>query len=294
MTFSISTPQPLDVQAQHCGIISVLGLPNAGKSCLLNALIGRKVSIVSHKAHASQSNVMGIISRHDTQLVFIDTPGIGGRVKRPHLARMAFGSIQDVDTALLVIDVGYAPHDYLASIYAKLHEANIPIFLVLNKIDRYHSNKVISVLHALSDFNVKKIFRISARTGKGVENLRNDLFMHMPKRPWLYGHDAFTNCTPQFWAAEMTREACLHHLHQEIPYLLHVETQLWHQAKNGIRIEQCIYVTSSQHQKMVIGHEGQTIRRIGQSARYDLVKQLECPVHLFLKVHVKAQNISAL
>jgi GTP-binding protein Era len=287
------TPGMPDVAQQRCGFIAVIGAPNAGKSTLVNALVGAKVSIVSHKVQTTRVPVRGIANEGDSQLVFIDTPGVFAPKKRLETAMVeaAWGGARDADIVVLVVDAARGLDDEVAGIVAKLEGVKLPRLLALNKIDKLGNRE--KLLELAADLNQKLpfdgVFMISATDGDGVEDLKRALAARMPPGPWHYPADDLTDAPLRLLAAEITREKIFHRLHDEVPYASTVETTQWTERRDGsVRIEQTIFVARDGQKAIMLGKGGQTIKQVSMDSRRELTAILERPVHLFLFVKVRS------
>jgi len=290
----------------RCGFAALLGAPNAGKSTLLNTLVGAKISIVSRKAQTTRTAVRGIIVEGLTQIVFVDTPGLFAPKRRLDRAMVAsaWGAAGDADALALLIDARQellaagrkglaAPNAELSAptraILKNLSESRAPKFLVLNKIDLVERVSLLT-LAARFDSALKfdETFMVSATAGDGLDRLREKLAAVMPPGPWLYPEDQIADAPMRALAAEITRERLFDRLHDELPYQTTVETESWKDLPDGsARIEQTIYVARDSHKKIVIGEGGRTIKAIGAAARKEIAEANETPVHLFLFVKVR-------
>ncbi len=285
-----------------CAMVAVIGAPNAGKSTLVNALVGAKVSIVTQKVQTTRARVRGIAVEDETQLVFIDTPGIFAPRRRLDRAMVAaaWDGIEGSDQTLLIID---APA-YLAGesergavgksradadrIIEGLQKSERKAVLALNKIDEMARPKLLALAQELNETGVfTDIFMISAKNGDGLNDLKAFLIAKAPPGPWLYPEDQLSDISDRLMAAEVTREKLFLRLHQELPYDSTVETDDWKETKKGVRIEQTIYVARDSQKGIVLGKGGQTLKIIGQLAREELIELLGKPVHLFLHVKVR-------
>jgi GTP-binding protein Era len=287
------TPGMPDVAQQRCGFIAVIGAPNAGKSTLVNALVGANVSIVSHKVQTTRVPVRGIANEGDSQLVFIDTPGVFAPKKRLETAMVeaAWGGARDADIVVLVVDAARGLDDEVAGIVAKLEGVKLPRLLALNKIDKLGNRE--KLLELAADLNQKLpfdgVFMISATDGDGVEDLKRALAARMPPGPWHYPADDLTDAPLRLLAAEITREKIFHRLHDEVPYASTVETTQWTERRDGsVRIEQTIFVARDGQKAIMLGKGGQTIKQVSMDSRRELTAILERPVHLFLFVKVRS------
>jgi GTPase len=273
------------------GFVALIGAPNAGKSTLMNQLVGTKVSIVTHKVQTTRALVRGIVIRDDAQIVFVDTPGIFAPRRRLDRAMVttAWGGARDADVVLVLIDAERGIRGDADAILEKLAQVRQPKVLVLNKIDRVKRE---SLLALASDANgrvpFERTFMISALTGSGCDDLLAYLAAALPEGPWYYPEDQISDLPMRQLAAEITREKIFLRLHQELPYSSHVETEKWEEQKNGsVRIEQVIYVERDSQKAIVLGRKGETIRAIGEAARLELAGILEQKVHLFLFVKIR-------
>jgi GTP-binding protein Era len=275
----------------RCGFVALIGAPNSGKSTLTNALVGAKVSIVTHKAQTTRGPVRGIALIGASQVILVDTPGIFQPKRRLDraMAEAAWERAGDADLVALVIDAKYGLDDALAPLLAHLPEVRRPLIAVLNKIDLVAKPDLLrqaSELSALKRFD--RIFMLSALTGDGVGDLRTYLAESVPPGPWLFPEDQLTDASLRQSAAEITREKLFLRLHDELPYTLTVETADWKELADGsIRIEQTIYVERESQRKIVLGSGGRTIKEIGQAARAEIGEIAGTKVHLFLFVKVR-------
>ena len=273
---------------EKCGFIAILGAPNAGKSTLVNQLVGQKVSIVSPKVQTTRSRIMGIAIHENAQLVLVDTPGIFEAKKKldKAMVKEAFDASAESDAHVLVIDVTH-PKLPLAQKLCEQHKKGL--IICLNKIDLIEKDQLLKIATTVHGFeNVSHIFMISALLADGVSDLTKHLASIMPNGPWLYPEDQITNIPMRSWAAEVTREQIFLQLHQEIPYNIFVESESWEEYDNGsVKISQAIVVARDNHKGIVLGKGGQTLKKIGQEARVELENQLERRVHLKLFVKVE-------
>jgi GTP-binding protein Era len=279
-----------DINNQHFAFVAVLGAPNAGKSTLVNRLIGAKISIVSPKVQTTRSRIRGIFVEGDTQLILVDTPGIfkpGRRLDRAMVAS-AWTEAEDSDLRLLLVDAVKGIDKNTQSIISNLQNNKQRCILVINKIDAVSKDKLLPLIASLNKANIfSDTFLISAETGENVDELKNYLIAKAPKGMWMFPDDQLTDLPNRLFAAEITREKLFMALQQELPYSVAVQTTLFKEQKNGIRIEQTIYVEREGQKSIVLGKNGQMIKKIGERARYELSKLFEMPVHLFLFVKVK-------
>lgn len=275
----------------HCGFIALIGAPNAGKSTLINALVGSKVSIVSHKVQTTRMLVRGIAIEGASQLIFVDTPGIFAPRRRLDRAMVttAWSGAQDADLTVLLIDARKGLDDENDAIVGKLAEVTGKKVLLLNKIDLVEKESLLALAQSANDRAVfAATFMVSALNGNGVADLKTWLAAQVPAGPWHYPPDQISDAPLRQLAAEITREKLFERLHQELPYQSTVETESWKELKDGsVRIEQTIYVERESQRKIVLGKGGQTIKAIGADARKDIAEVAGAPVHLFLFVKVR-------
>ena len=275
----------------RCGFVALIGAPNAGKSTLLNGLVGSKVSIVSRKVQTTRAIVRGIAIEGPAQIVFVDTPGIFKPKRRLDRARVtsAWGGAGDADVVCLLVDARKGVDEENEAVLGKLPELRRPKVLILNKIDVIERGKLLALA---ADLNARlpfaHTFMVSALTGDGVDDLRRQLAAMMPEGPWLYPEDQVSDAPLRMLAAEITREKIFDRLHEELPYQSTVETDQWQERPDGsVRIEQTVFVERESQRKIVLGKGGQTIKAIGQAARKEIAEIAEAPVHLFLFVKVR-------
>lgn len=275
----------------RCGFVALIGAPNAGKSTLLNALVGTKVSIVSRKVQTTRALVRGIAIEGSAQVIFVDTPGIFAPRRRLDRAMVvsAWSGAGDADVVALLVDARRGLDEEVDAILTALSALSRPKVLILNKIDTVERE---SLLALAADVNARagfdETFMISALKGHGLERVREKLAEMMKPGPWLYPEDQVSDAPLRSLAAEITREKIFERLHDELPYHTTVETESWkEQADGSARIEQTIYVTRDAHKKIVIGEQGRMIKSIGSAARKDIAEAAEHPVHLFLFVKVR-------
>ncbi|KAB0680126.1 GTPase Era [Aureimonas leprariae] len=281
-----------DGQATRSGFAALLGAPNAGKSTLVNRLVGTKVSIVTHKVQTTRALVRGIAIENRTQIVFVDAPGVFKPRRRLDRAmvRTAWSGAKDADIVLFIVDAERGVSEDVEAIVERLKEGGGRAALLLNKVDRIEREKLLGLAKDLTERGVEfeRVFMISALTGSGCADLMKWLAETLPEGPWYYPEDQITDLPIRQLAAEITREKLFLRLHQELPYSSHVETELWKQQPDGsVRIEQTIYVERDSQKKIVIGHKGETIKAIGQAARVDIAEAADEKVHLFLFVKVR-------
>ena len=275
----------------HCGIVALIGAPNAGKSTLLNALVGAKISIVTPKVQTTRALIRGIAVEGAAQLIFVDTPGIFAPRRRLDRAMVgtAWGSAHDADIVALLIDSRKGLEEDDEAILRGLADVRAKKVLVLNKVDLVEKPKLLALAQALNErVPFAATFMISALSGDGVADLKGWLAAQVPAGPWLYPEDQMSDAPLRQLAAEITREKLYLRLHQELPYRSTVETDVWKELRDGsVRIEQTIYVERESQRKIVLGKGGQTIKAIGAAARADIAEAIEQPVHLFLFVKVR-------
>ena len=283
--------------SQRCGFVAVIGPPNAGKSTLVNQLVGAKVSIVTHKVQTTRTRVRGIAIHGDSQIVFIDTPGIFTAKRRLERAMVqaAWAGVEDADVVLVIHDAGRKNiSDDTRRVIEGLANARCELVLVLNKVDLVKREKLLALaaeLSAMAEFS--KVFMISALTGDGLKDLMDYLAARMPEGPWHFPEDQLSDISLRLLAAEITREKLFLNLHQELPYALTVETESWEEFKDGsARVEQTIYVGREQHKAMCLGKGGKTIRMVRESAQKEMEEAFGQPVHLFLFVKVRENWIN--
>lgn len=274
-----------------CGFVALVGAPNAGKSTLLNQLVGAKVSIVSRKVQTTRALVRGIALQDKAQIIFVDTPGIFAPKRKLDRAMVtsAWGGAGDADLVALLIDVSKGLDEETLAIIDRLQTLNKPKILILNKVDLLLREKLLELsaqVNALLPFD--ETFMVAAINGNGTQKLLERIALKMPKSPWLYPEDQVSDAPMRLMAAELTREALYERLHNELPYQSTVETDQWLQKPDGsVRIEQTIFVERDSQKKIVLGKGGQTIKAIGQRARHQIQELTETPVHLFLFVKVR-------
>jgi GTPase len=276
----------------RCGLIAILGAPNAGKSTLVNRLAGSKVTIVSPKPQTTRFRVRAVVMRGESQLVLVDTPGIFTPRRRLDRAMVAaaWGGAKDADVALLIVDAHAGLTEPLRAIVERLSKTRRPIWLVLNKTDLIPRERLLPLtaeLHQLLPF--AETFMISAEKGEGLDLLLDRLAQTMPPGPFLFPEDDLTDLPNRMLAAEIVREQILRQTHQEVPHHASVETETWTEKPDGsVRIDCTIYIARATQKAILIGDKGSRIREIGRLARLELIKLLERPVHLFLNVKEKA------
>ena len=282
----------------RCGFITLLGAPNAGKSTLINQLLGTKVSIVSAKVQTTRARITGIWTDAHHQLIFVDTPGIFTGAKRSLERSMVTAAWQEApagDARLVLVDAAKQGADDQSALLERLHETHGrgPTALVLNKTDLVTPSRLLPLAQALNAaFDFAATFMISAHTGQGTQALIDWCKTAVPPGAFLYPKDQVSDLPERHLAAEITREKLFNALHQELPYNLTVETEGWQETKGGVRIDQTIYVARESHKAMILGKGGGLIRRLGQAAREELGGILGRKVHLFLFVKVRPKWLS--
>jgi GTPase len=281
-----------DAQPQRCGFVAIIGAPNAGKSTLVNRMVGAKVTIVSRKVQTTRMPVRGIVTSDNSQIVLIDTPGIFEPRRRLDKAMVgaAWGGVQDADVVVLLVDAAKGVDDDVTRILERLAGLKSAKLLALNKVDRLTDKtallRLIEEISAIAAFD--NVLMISALTGDGVDELLSALGRRLPEGPWHYPPDDISDLPMRLLAAEITREKIYDRLHQELPYAITVETTDWKTLKNkSVRIEQTVFVERDSQKKIVLGRRGETVKTISSEARSELSAILEVPVHLFLFVKVR-------
>ena len=279
-------------EPKRCGFVALIGAPNAGKSTLINALVGQKVSIVSRKAQTTRALIRGIAIEGAAQIIFVDTPGIFAPKRRLDRAmvKSAWSGAEEADVSALIVDARKGLDEESAAILDGLAERGGRKFAVLNKVDLVDDKSALIPLSAKLNERIAfdRTFMVSALTGGGIAEFRQALASLMPPGPWHYPEDQLSDMPMRMLAAEITREKLYDRLHQELPYRSTVETTSWQAAKGGaVRIEQTIYVERESQRKIVLGKGGQTIKAIGADARREIAAMAEQPVHLFLFVKVR-------
>jgi GTP-binding protein Era len=272
----------------RCGFVALIGAPNAGKSTLLNQLVGTKVSIVTHKVQTTRAIIRGIVMHGASQIVFVDTPGIFRPRRRLDRAMVetAWGGAHDADIVAVLVD---SAKGLAGDIFQSLGEVRQPKVLILNKIDAVARPSLLGLAaEANAKVQFERTFMVSALTGDGTQDLVAWFAEAVPPGPWLYPEDEVSDLPLRNLAAEITREKLFLRLHEELPYASTVETTSWQERKDGsVRIEQTIYVGREGHKKIVLGRGGETIKAISMAARQEIAEAAERPVHLFLFVKVR-------
>ncbi len=278
----------------RAGFVALIGVPNAGKSTLLNRMVGAKVSIVTHKVQTTRARIRGIAMEGAAQIVFVDTPGLFRPRRRLDRAMVAaaWGGAADADIVVLLVEAhrGLTPgvEAILAALKDRVGEGQ-RVALAINKIDRVKAEALLALSQKLNEaYPFEKTFMISAERGHGVADLKSWLGAELPEGPWFYPEDQIADLPLRMIAAEITREKLTLRLHEELPYQLTVETERWEDKPDGsVRIDQLVYVARDGHKGIVLGHKGETIKAVGQAARAELIEFLGRPVHLFLQVKVR-------
>ncbi len=276
---------------KHCGLIAIIGEPNAGKSTLINRLVGGKVSIVTPKVQTTRFNIRGVCVHEGSQLIFIDTPGIfdAGKNFEKAMVQAAWSGIGDADVVLLLLDATSGLRDNTLQIIDRLKE-NIkkPVYLLINKVDVLEKVKLFDLAIACDRRgNFTKIFMISAKNGDGVSDVVKHLAEIVPVHPWLYPQEQMSDISMRLLAAEITREKIFLRLEQELPYSIFVETEKWEESDNFVKVSQAILVQREGQKKIVIGDKGVMIKAVGIAARRELEKMLDKKIHLEIFVKVK-------
>ncbi|MCK5425081.1 MAG: GTPase Era [Emcibacter sp.] len=275
----------------HCGFVALLGAPNAGKSTLMNSLVGSKISIVTHKVQTTRTRFIGIALHKESQMIFVDTPGIFEPKKRLERAMVsaAWAGASDADVIIVLVDAERRIDDNTRRIIDGLREAGKKAVLAINKIDTIRRDSLLALVQELNEMgDFSEVMLISALKGDGLEDLKDVIVGYLPKGPWLYPEDQMTDITERMLAAEVTREKFFLRLHQELPYAATIETESWQEKKDGsVRIEQIIYVERDTQKAIVIGKGGRSLKEIGKMAREDLEEMFGRRVHLFIFVKVR-------
>jgi len=280
-----------DSGSQRCGFIAIIGAPNVGKSTLVNATVGSKVTIVTPKVQTTRAIIRGIAIEGGAQLIFVDTPGIfapNRRLERAMVA-VAWSGAHDADVVALIVDAKRGLDDETAAIGAKLADICATKILVINKVDLVAKPSLLGLAcEANERFRFAATFMVSALNGDGIGEIRHWLAAHVPAGPWHYPEDQISDAPMRALAAEITREKIYLRLHQELPYRSTVETDVWKELRDGsVRIEQTIFVERESQRKIALGKGGQVIKAIGSAARNEIASLIEKPVHLFLFVKVR-------
>lgn len=274
-----------------CGYVAVLGAPNAGKSTLVNQLVGSKVSIVSPKVQTTRNRILGIALKDQSQIILVDTPGVFFTAKRrleKAMVQAAWSAVEDADAVALVVDASRRQMDEPLQILEEIGKHKKKVLLILNKVDLVPKDKLLELAQLFQHPAIEQTFMISALTGNGVPDVLSALAGLMPQGIWLFPEDQLSDLPQRMLAAEITREAIFHRLHQELPYSIMVETEYWEEFDNGdVKISQVIFVQRESQKGMVVGKGGQQIKQLGSMARQEMANAFDCKVHLNLRVKVK-------
>ncbi len=278
---------------RRCGFIAVIGAPNAGKSTLINRLVGAKVSIVTPKVQTTRSRILGVARLDETQMVYVDTPGIFAPKRRLDRAMVAaaWSGAADADEVVVLIDSERGRGRDVERIVAGFKRSGRRVVLALNKVDLVRRDKLLGLAAGFdADGVFTDTFMISALTGDGVDDLRDDLAARLPEGPWLFPDDQLSDMNDRLFAAEITREKLFLQLRQELPYALTVETEAWQPFEDGaVRIEQIIYVERDSQKAIVLGKQGARIKSVREASGAELAEHFERPVHLFIFVKVRGK-----
>lgn len=278
-------------QETRCGFVALIGAPNVGKSTLVNALVGSKVTIVSRKVQTTRALIRGIVIEDHAQIILVDTPGIFAPKRRLDRAmvKTAWSGAHDADLVCVLLDAKAGINEEAEAIFDQLSKVNHPKILVINKVDIVAKERLLKLAtDANARLKFDETFMISAMTGDGVDDLRRRLAADVPEGPYHYPEDQMSDAPLRHLAAEITREKIFRQLHQELPYQSTVETDSWQERKdNSVRIEQTIFVERESQRKIVLGKGGATIKSIGADARREITEIVGVPVHLFLFVKVR-------
>lgn len=278
------------VEKQYCGMVALIGAPNAGKSTLMNALVGSKIAIVTPKVQTTRHMLRGVQIVDNSQIIYVDTPGIFNAPKAYEQAMVgnAWNAAGEADVLLMVVDATKNLSSELEEILKRAARYTKPKILVINKIDKMPKPKLLALIAWLNQHAVfDETFMISALKGDGVPELQQWLATKMPEGTWLFPEDQLSDMPLRFLAAEITREKLFLRLREELPYGLMVETEAWEGKKDGsVKINQVIIVERDSHKKIILGKSGEQLKTVGQSARRDIAAMLGCPVHLFLFIKI--------
>ena len=275
------------------GFVALIGEPNAGKSTLLNQMVGAKISIVTHKVQTTRTRIRGVSVENQSQIIFVDTPGLFTPRRRLDRAMVAaaWNGAADSDITLLMVEAHRGLTEGVEKIISSISEIgkNGKLALVINKIDKVNVNDLLSLSKEINDRHpFVETFMISAEKGKGINDLKRWLASNLPEGPWLYPDDQISDMPLRMIAAEITREKLTLRLHQELPYQLTVETEKWEEkADKSVRIEQIIYLSRSGHKGIVLGKKGETIKAVSMASRLSIEEFLGARVHLFLRLKVR-------
>ncbi|AAV90008.1 GTP-binding protein Era [Zymomonas mobilis subsp. mobilis ZM4 = ATCC 31821] len=275
---------------QHCGLVAIVGAPNAGKSTLVNALVGQKIAIISPKAQTTRARLMGIALQDQTQILLVDTPGIFTPKKRFDRAMVAaaWGSAEGANLVALVVDASSGLTRRIEPLVEAVAARKEPKVIILNKVDITPKAELLALAQKLYEaIKPEALFMVSATTGDGVADLKHSLADMMPESPWHFPEDQVSDVTDRMLAAEITREQIFLQLHDELPYAAAVETEKYEERKDGsVAIHQQILIARDSQKAIVVGHHGARLKEIGSKARAELSQILGCKVHLFLHVKV--------
>ena len=275
------------------GFVALIGEPNAGKSTLLNQMVGAKISIVTHKVQTTRTRIRGVSIEAQSQIIFVDTPGLFKPRRRLDRAMVAaaWSGAADSDITLLLVEAHRGFTEGVEKIISSIAETglNDKLVLVINKIDKVDVNNLLSLSKEINEsYHFTETFMISAEKGKGVDDLRRWLASNLPEGPWLYPDDQISDMPLRMIAAEITREKLTLRLHQELPYQLTVETEKWEEKPDkSVRIDQMIYLSRSGHKGIVLGKKGETIKAVSMASRLSIEEFLGTKVHLFLRLKVR-------
>lgn len=281
----------LDSSQTRCGFVALIGAPNAGKSTLMNRLVGSKISIVTHKVQTTRAVIRAVAMHEGCQIIFVDTPGIFNPRRKLDEAMVstAWGSARDADISVCLIDVERGVTEDIEKLVGNMKNVGGKVVLLLNKIDRIPRDELLALTEKVNGiFEFSETFMVSALNGDGCEDFMDYLAKALPFGPYMYPEDQISDLPLRMLAAEVTREKIYLRLHQELPYATHVETEAWEEKKDGsVKISQVVYVERESQKKIIIGKNGATIKAISTAARKDLNELVEQPVHLFLFVKVR-------
>ncbi|WP_068315908.1 GTPase Era [Polycladidibacter hongkongensis] len=287
------TPEetPAGQQPTKAGFVALIGAPNAGKSTLLNQLVGLKVSIVTHKVQTTRTMIRGVAIKDESQIVFVDTPGIFRPRRRLDRAMVdsAWGGAKDADVIAVLIDATRGITEAVERILTELQNIKMPKVLLLNKVDITKREKLLDLAKKANEYTkFNQTFMISALSGSGTKDILEYFAGEMPEGPWLYPEDQASDVPLRMLAAEITREKLYLRLHEELPYISTVETDLWQERKDGsVRIEQTIFVERDSQKSIVLGKNGKAIKAISSAAREEMQEAFEQKIHLFVFVKVR-------
>jgi GTP-binding protein Era len=276
----------------RCGFITLIGAPNAGKSTLMNHIIGAKVSIVTPKAQTTRTRVVGVVTEGEAQLIFVDVPGVfsAKRSFEQSLVRTAWGSLAEADVVCFLYDTLRQPTEEVEAHLAQLVQSRKRVFIILNKVDALDDKKRLLPLVPWFQERVPEaeIFMVSALTGDGVADLKTALAKAVPEGVWHYPEDHLTDLPKRLLASELTREQCFLKLHDELPYCLTVDTETYEERKDGsVKINQVITVETERQKAIVLGAKGAMLKRIGEAARKEISRNFDQTAHVFLFVRVR-------